>query len=65
MNKIEQLSVNHRHIFEPSNKEDMKIVKTYLHTNSWGLKNCPFILEWPYLDMPSMIKDKITRYVLK
>jgi hypothetical protein len=64
MNKIVQLTVNNRHIFEPSNKEDMEIVKTYLHTNSWGLK-CPFILEWPYLDVPSMIKDKITRYVLK
>jgi hypothetical protein len=41
------------------------MVKKYLHTRSWGNQGCPFYLEWPYLDVPNMIKDKITEYTLK
>ena len=63
MNKIEQMNMYQRHQFDPSSKEDMKIVRRYLHNNKWN--NCPFYLEWPYLDVPSMIKDKITQYTLK
>jgi len=65
MNKVEQFKMYHRRAFEPSNKEDMKIVRQYLHNNKWGIDGCPFYLEWPYLDIPSMLKDKITMYTLK
>ena len=41
------------------------MVRKYLHTLSWGGGGCPFYLEWPYLDIPSMVKDKITNYTLK
>ena len=41
------------------------MVRKYLHTLSWGDGGCPFYLEWPYLDIPAMIKDKITNYTLK
>ena len=64
MNKIEQFNMYQRHQFDPSSKEDLKIVRKYLHDNKWE-QGCPFFLEWPYLDIPAMIKDKITSYALK
>ena len=45
-------------------KDDMKIVRKFLHDNKWE-SNCPFYLEWPYLDVPTMLKDRITKYALK
>ena len=64
MNRIEQFNMYQRHQFDPSSKEDLKIVRKFLHDNKWE-SNCPFYLEWPYLDIPSMIKDKIVKYTLK
>jgi hypothetical protein len=63
VNRIETWNINQRRIFEPSNKEDMKVVRKFLQDNKWE-NNCPFYLEWPYLDIPSMLKDKITDYAL-
>jgi hypothetical protein len=63
MNRLETWNINQRRIFDPSSKEDMKTVKKYLHEMKWS--NCPFHLEWPYLDIPSMLKDKITMHTLK
>jgi hypothetical protein len=64
VNKIETWNINQRRTFEPGSKSDMNIVRKFLHDNKWE-KNCPFYLEWPYLDVPSMLKDKITKYALK
>jgi hypothetical protein len=64
MNKVEQINLYQRHQFDPSSKGDMIEVRKFLHNNKWE-HGCPFILEWPHLDIPSMIKDKITNYTLK
>lgn len=64
MNRIETWNINQRHLFDPSSKDDLKKVKYFLHHNHWE-ENCPFYLEWPYLDIPSMIKDKMVKYTLK
>lgn len=58
------MEINKRNIFDPSFEDDIKVVKHFLKTGSWGNAGCPFFLEWPYLDIPSMLKDKITRYTL-
>lgn len=47
-----------RRKFNPKNKEDIAEFKYYYENNKWK-SNCPFILEWPYLNIPSMLKDKI------
>jgi hypothetical protein len=65
MNKVENFKNYQRHLFDASSKDDLKLVRKYLHTLSWGNDGCPFYLEWPYLDIPSMVKDKITTYTLK
>jgi hypothetical protein len=64
MNKVEQFKLYQRRSFEPGSKDDMKIAKKFFHNNKWE-NGCPFFLEWPYLDIPAMIKDKITEYTLK
>ena len=64
MNRIETWNINQRRLFEPGSKDDMKVVRKFLQQNKWE-NNCPFYLEWPYLDIPSMLKDKITEYTLK
>jgi hypothetical protein len=64
-NKIANLNLYQRHQFNPSNKDDLKIVKRYFHTNRWGVNGCPFYLEWPYEDIPYMLKTKITEDYLK
>jgi hypothetical protein len=51
--------------FDPSNKADLAIFKEFLETGRWGLNGCPFLLTWPYLTIPDMIKDKVTKHVLK
>jgi hypothetical protein len=65
MNKIQTWNNHQRRFFKPGSNDDLKVVKKYLHSLSWGKEGCPFYLEWPYLDIPSMVKDKITEYALK
>ena len=65
MNKIELFHTYQRRYFEPGSKNDMKEVRHYFHNHQWGKEGCPFYLEWPYLTIPDMLKDKITQYALK
>ena len=65
MNKIENWNDGHRHYFDPSSKDDLKIARKFLHDMKWGKEGCPFYLVWPYNDMPYMLKTKITEYYLK
>jgi hypothetical protein len=44
--------------FEPTNKDDLKEYAYFLKHNHWRV-NCPFVLEWPYLTITDMIKDKL------
>jgi hypothetical protein len=52
-------------LFDAGNKNDLSVFKSFMETGKWMSKGCPFILEWPYLTVPDMIKDKITRHILK
>lgn len=61
MKKSVVLSTVHRpkRYFDLKNKVDMKMYKYFLANARWGGNGCPFILEYPYLSIPDMIKDKI------
>ena len=50
--------------FDVKSKEDVAIFKKFLETLSWGKTTCPFELEFPYLTVPDMIKDKLVHYYL-
>ena len=52
--------------FDLNSKKDVEIYKSFLETNSWKITgSCPFQLEFPYLTVPDMIKDKLVRKYLK
>ena len=65
MNKIQTWNINQRRLFEAASKDDLKIARSFFHNLSWGSTGCPFHLEWPYEDIPYMLKTKITEYYLK
>lgn len=52
--------------FDASNPLDRKIARDFLERRSWSNITresvCPFNCEWPYLDIPSMLRDKLLKY---
>lgn len=44
--------------FDPTNANDLKIYQGFLENSRWD-EGCPFILEWPFLNIIDMIKHKI------
>jgi len=44
--------------FNPTSSTDLAQYKGFMETGSWA-NGCPFILEWPYHDVPTMIKQRI------
>ena len=60
LNKLNQSILLKRQVFDAKNPEHIEEVKFFMHHHRWnGI--CPFFLEWPYLTIPDMIKDKIVR----
>lgn len=64
MNKLEYI-MPLKEQFSPLNKNHMKLAKEFFRDYKWGQYGCPFILEWPYEDIPYMLKTKITEHILK
>jgi hypothetical protein len=64
MNKLQMIS-EVKEIFKPNNKNHMQLVRDFFRDSKWGQYGCPFILEWPYEDIPYMLKTKITEQYLK
>lgn len=50
--------------FNPTSKADREIFSYFLLNSKWKDNKCPFLLEWPFLTIPDMIKDRITRHTL-
>ena len=50
--------------FVPSDKDHVEHYRNFLVNRKWN-GGCPFELEWPYLSIPDMIKDKIINHYLK
>lgn len=47
-----------REVFNPCSKDHLLSYSNYLTSGSWA-GNCPFLLEWPFNDIPTMISNKI------
>ena len=58
------LIVKPKILFDSSSKKHINIYKNFLRTHSWGKDGCPFILEFPYLTIPDMIKDRMIHKLL-
>lgn len=58
--KILEALRKQKRYFDVTDKSDVEAYKQYLENeNRWGEAGCPFILEFPYLTTPDMIKDKL------
>lgn len=63
---MQAIKSSKKRLFDMNNKKDVEIYKSFLETNSWKVTgSCPFQLEYPYLTVPDMIKDKLIRKFLK
>jgi len=56
--------VRQRVDFDPTNLDHVAMYKDFIVKRKWE-NGCPFALEWPYLTIPDMIKDKIILNYLK
>ena len=61
---IEKL-IREKRYFNENDKKDVAVAKYFFEKHSWRMSNgCPFILEYPYLSVPDMIKDKLVHKAL-
>lgn len=51
--------------FDPSLKSDVDVYRKFVINRGWGAAGCPFVLEFPFENIPAMIENKIVRHVLK
>ncbi len=58
------LLIKPKTLFDPHSKKHITVYKNFLRSNSWGVSGCPFVLEFPYLTIPDMIKDKMIHKLL-
>jgi hypothetical protein len=63
VNKLESIAPL-KEIFNPKNKNHMSLAHDFFRDFRWGQYGCPFALEWPYEDIPYMLKTKITEHHL-
>lgn len=50
--------------FDPKKSEHRESFNNFLKNNSWKDTKLRFILEHPYVDIPSMIHNKLINYYL-
>ena len=58
------LNANPRVIFDPTDDGHMKTYASFVKNKNWQ-NGCPFFLEDPYNDVPTLINEKIVQSVLK
>ncbi len=47
--------------FDPASAEDLSEYKYFLQNGNWN-QRCPFLVEWPYLDVIKCIEDKVVKH---
>ena len=57
--------VRTKRVFNVTDKKDVELFTGFLKTGAWGREGCPFTLEYPYLTVTDMIKDKLIHKFLK
>ena len=60
------LQLNDKRKFDVNSDADVEIFKHFLVRHDWKITGgCPFELEYPYVSVPDMIKDKLIHKFLK
>jgi len=53
-----------QHTFNPANKKDLLELKFFRANKKWKT-TCPFILTYPYLEIPSMCAELYTDHMME
>ena len=53
-----------KRIFNPASKEDLAVYRSFITTNSWSGKTCPFELVWPFLNIPHQLATQIAEHAV-
>lgn len=64
MYRVKTYNPKPRVMFDPNNHEHRLDYASFMKYNGWR-NGCPFLLEDPYEDIPTMINAKITENALK
>lgn len=62
---ILELTTSNKRKFDVNNKKDIELYRSFLIAHRWGGIGCPFVLEFPHLTIPDMIKDKMMNKYMK
>lgn len=63
---MQAIKSNKKRKFDINSKADIEIYKHFLVNRDWKVTgSCPFALEFPYVNVPDMIKDKLIHKFLK
>ena len=63
--RLSERVVQKKH-FDPTDKEDRILAFKFLKKYTWKdlapNNTCPFFCEYPYIEIPAMLKDKLVEY---
>ena len=62
---ILELTTSNKRKFDINSKKDIELYRSFLTNRRWGGTGCPFVLEFPHLTIPDMIKDKMMNKYMK
>ena len=62
---ILELTTSNKRKFDINSKKDIELYRSFLTNRRWGGTGCPFVLEFPHLTIPDMIKDKMMHKYMK
>lgn len=54
-----------KRVFNPSSRKDLAVYKNFIENGSWGTSGCPFVLEFPYAELPTMVSNKIAAHAVR
>lgn len=54
-----------KRVFNPSSRKDLAVYKNFIQNGTWGPDGCPFVLEFPYAELPVMLSNKIAAHAVR
>lgn len=55
--------IYNKRFFDPSSSEDLAEARDFLKHGQWTA-GCPFVVDWPYTNVPDMVKTEIVNHYL-
>lgn len=59
------LRITGKRVFDPAETQDLAEFNHFVTKGGWKNGSCPFILQWPYLDIPSMCNALTAKYYMQ